>query len=92
MARKKGRRRSRNINVHLGGIAIGAATARQLGFFDAGQNLMDGVPLVEAVAPITNNSVADIMAASVPPIVYGFMKKMTGSPTLFSLGRVKIKI
>jgi len=95
MARRRyNRRRSsrkKTVTIPVGGIAIGLATAGQLGLVDAAQTAIDG-DFKGALNEMSNNSVADVIAASVPPMVYGVFKKAVGPVNLFQIGKFKFQI
>ena len=76
------------MNIPLGGIAIGAGAAAQLGYVDAAYSAMGG-DFAGALENITNNSVADVAAAAVPVVIYGMVKKAVGPVELFRFGNFR---
>lgn len=94
--RSYGRRSSRRsskggISIPIGGIAVGIATVYQLNGAEAIDNAMSG-DFRGAIEAIGKNSVADVIAASIPPLVYGFAKRAMGPVQLFKIGKVRITI
>ena len=83
--------RSKNINIPIGGIAIGLSAMYQLGAFDAAELALAG-DIKGAGMRLGQNSVADVVAASIPIAVYGMAKKVIGQQTLFKFGKVHIKL
>ena len=97
MARKRrsySRRRSgkkKTVTIPVGGIAIGLATAGQLGMIDAGKSAIEG-DFQGALDKMSQNSVTDVITANIPPLVYGVFKKAAGPVTLFQVGKFKFQI
>lgn len=89
--RRKYTRRRKSLTIPVGGIAIGAATFAQLNGLEATEQIMRG-NVRGAVGALAANSVTDVLVASIPPMLYGYMKKAMGPVTLFQIGKIRITI
>ena len=96
MARRKAKRsgRSRGVSVSLTDVGFGIALADTIGLIDAGDTLMRGGGLKDALSDVKSKAgdMSTYINIGITTAVYGLIKKVVPSRTLVSFGKFKIKV